>query len=307
MHPWREHALENAAGSLVVFERPGPTPTAPTVLLLHGFTGCHLGWRRVSEYLPEARVLAPDLPGHGASRFADEERACRMDEATRRLAMALDRLDVHRCALAGYSMGGRLALYFALTQPWRFDALLLESASPGLASEKERAERRRADEALAGAIERDGVAAFLARWQQTPVLASQRELPVPLQLEADAERQGNRAAGLAASLRGMGTGAQPWLGDRLHALNLPVTCVAGSLDAKFTAIATHMAERIPGARLEIIRAGHNVHLEHPKLIASLIFSNAESQRRRVGRAMDSHTEDGRHVSALQPTRTERHA
>ncbi|MFM8412469.1 MAG: hypothetical protein ACKOCT_19585, partial [Alphaproteobacteria bacterium] len=123
--------------------------------------------------------------------------------------------------------------------------------------------------------------AFLARWRETPVLASQRLLPAALREESEAERRHNRASGLAASLRGMGTGAQPWLGERLRGLDVPVTCVAGSADPKFATIAGDMAGRIPGARLEILPAGHNVHLEHPEIIAGLLGRAAE-RRTAVG-------------------------
>lgn len=279
MTPWIEHAIDLAAGTLVVGERPGPDRHAPVVLLLHGFTGSGLGWRRVAEHLPEARVLAPDLPGHGRSRFADEEQACRMETASRLLARALDEVGAPRCTVGGYSMGGRLALHFALSEPGRVDHLVLESASPGLPTEAEREARRRHDEDLAISIERDGVEAFLARWQTTPVLASQLHLPEHLRREADAERRDNRAAGLSASLRAMGTGVQPWLGDRLHELDVPVTLVAGQDDAKFLAIASEMAARISGARLAPLPAGHNVHLEHPRWFARLLDPEALQQGR----------------------------
>ncbi len=279
---WIEHEVADDGGTLVVHERPGAAPGAPVIVLLHGFTGCHLGWTRVAGHLPRFRILAPDLPGHGRSRFVDEGDACRMESATRRLGRALDRLGVSSFTLAGYSMGGRLALHFALAEVWRIEALVLESASPGLEADDERAARRAADDALAASIERDGVEAFLARWQETPVLASQRELRASLRREAAEERRGNRVAGLAASLRGMGTGAQLWLGDRLADLQVPVTCVAGSGDAKFAAIASNMTGRIPGASLEILPAGHNVHLEHPEAFARLLGLATDRARRKPG-------------------------
>ena len=66
------------------------------------------------------------------------------------------------------------------------------------------------------------------------------------------------------SLRGMGTGAQPWLGDRLGRLTLPALCIAGADDDKFRALAEVLAAGLPNARCEVMPgAGHSVHLDTP--------------------------------------------
>src|SRR6266540_22355 len=71
-------------------------------------------------------------------------------------------------AYLGYSLGGRLCLRLALDRPELVRALVLVGASPGIQDPAARAERRAADEALAAAVERDGVAAFLDRWPAGP-------------------------------------------------------------------------------------------------------------------------------------------
>jgi len=244
-----------------------------SVVLLHGFTQTGASWAPLLPHLATTSLIAPDLPGHGSAGQVRTDLAATADQLVDEFANPI---------LVGYSMGGRLALHLALAEARRIEALVLESASPGLEADDERAARRAADDALAASIERDGVEAFLARWQETPVLASQRELRASLRREAAEERRGNRVAGLAASLRGMGTGAQLWLGDRLADLQVPVTCVAGSGDAKFAAIASNMTGRIPGASLEILPAGHNVHLEHPEAFARLLGLATDRARRKPG-------------------------
>ncbi len=67
----------------------------------------------------------------------------------------LDDLGVERPVIAGYSMGGRLALYLALRHPDRCAGLFLESASPGLEDAGERAARRAADGEMATRLEDD--------------------------------------------------------------------------------------------------------------------------------------------------------
>ena len=135
----------------------------------------------------------------------------------------------------------------------------------------EREQRRISDEALAASIERDGVQAFIERWEMLPLFTSQRSLPFECREALRRQRLQNRAAGLAHSLRGVGTGVQPSLYPRLPTLHLPVLLIAGELDTKFTAIARWMAQVLPQAQLHIITgAGHTVHLERPEEFVSLV-------------------------------------
>jgi 2-succinyl-6-hydroxy-2,4-cyclohexadiene-1-carboxylate synthase len=134
----------------------------------------------------------------------------------------------------------------------------------------EREQRRSSDEALAASIERDGVPAFIERWEKLPLFASQNTLPAEARKALRRQRLNNRASGLAQSLRGVGVGVQPSLHARLPTLHIPVLLIAGELDTKFTAIARSMAQALPQSQLCIVPgAGHAVHLEQPEEFASL--------------------------------------
>jgi 2-succinyl-6-hydroxy-2,4-cyclohexadiene-1-carboxylate synthase len=177
--------------------------------------------------------------------------------------------------LLGYSMGGRIALYSALAGYFR--ALILESASPGLATETEREQRRLSDSALAERIRRDGVTSFVDYWENLPLFASQRNLPGEIRAALRANRLDNHPAGLANSLAGVGTGAQPALHERLSELNIPVLLIAGALDTKFTSIARQMALQLPQPHLHIVpQAGHTVHLEQPAIFTQLVQNFCET-------------------------------
>ncbi len=135
----------------------------------------------------------------------------------------------------------------------------------------EREQRRISDEALAASIERDGVQAFIERWEKLPLFASQKTLPLESRETLRRQRLQNRATGLAQSLRGVGLGVQPSLYARLPTLHIPVLLIAGELDTKFTAIARHMAQALPQSQLRIIPgAGHTIHLERPEEFVSLV-------------------------------------
>lgn len=235
------------------------------LLLLHGFTGSTATWRALAERLaPGVRSIAVDLIGHGQSDAPEHPARYTMAHCVADLLALLDRLGLDQAAVLGYSMGGRVALQLAAAAPERVDALLLESASPGLASPAERAARAAADDALADTIEHDGLEAFVAYWQQLPLWASQAALPAPVRAQLRAQRLHNHPRGLANSLRGMGAGRQTSLWQQLSMLEMPALLLAGALDTKYAAIARQMADAMPRANLVIVpAAGHAIHLEQP--------------------------------------------
>ena len=171
----------------------------------------------------------------------------------------------------GYSLGGRVALSAAVALPERTTALVLESASPGIASEEERQQRIREDEALACWIEDVGVQRFVEYWESLPLWHSQKRLPAVMRDGLRSQRLRNNPCGLANSLRGVGTGAQPPLHDRLGEITVQVLLVAGEEDQKFTGIAREMRQAIPTSRLETVaEAGHAVHLEQPEIFEGAV-------------------------------------
>lgn len=251
-------------GDLVVADVRGEAHQ-DAVLLLHGFTADRAAWDGVARSLAVThRVVVPDLPGHGETRVRDEAGRHGMSHTCRLLEGVTAALAIERCCLVGYSMGGRLALHAALEMPELVERLVLESASPGLATDEERGARRAADEELARFVESHSIEAFVDRWEALPLFATQQALLPEVRRQIRRRRLACDRSGLAASLRQMGTGAQAWLGDRLAKVAAPVLLIAGERDAKFAAIARDMLRSFPDGRLCVIPgAGHDVHTEAP--------------------------------------------
>jgi 2-succinyl-6-hydroxy-2,4-cyclohexadiene-1-carboxylate synthase len=234
-------------------------------LLLHGFTHTGASWARVREALPQRyRAIAPDLRGHGSA------------SATQPVTLSAVLEDLAAVApprpftLAGYSMGGRIALHLALKPGVgeRVQRLVLIGASPGIADGAERRARFEADERVAAELERLDIESLARHWARTPVLAG---LSDDVAAEVHRDRLRNTPEGLAAALRGIGTGALPSLWTRLGEIEVPVTLVVGERDAKFTTISAQMAAALPDARVEVVPGvGHAVHLEAPERVAALL-------------------------------------
>jgi len=246
--------------------------TGRPLLLLHGFTGSAATWAGLAARLaPHHRLVAVDLIGHGRTAAPDDPARYHMERCVADLLALLDALSIARADVLGYSMGGRVALQLAAAAPDRVGALVVESGSPGLSDPAERQARAAADDALAEAIERDGLAAFVDRWERLPLFASQLALPAELRERQRAQRMRSSPCGLANSLRGMGTGRQSSLWDRLSELSMPALLIAGALDQKYCAIARQMAAAMPSARLAIVPgAGHAIHFERPAEFAELV-------------------------------------
>jgi 2-succinyl-6-hydroxy-2,4-cyclohexadiene-1-carboxylate synthase len=235
------------------------------LVLLHGFNGSQASWSAIrASFRSERRVIAIDLPGHGATTIHDAGFDYSLARTSDLVAETLAALRVASADVLGYSMGGRVALQLALAHGDRVARLVLESASAGLATARARARRRAADARLAAAIERDGVPAFVRRWEALPLFRTVAALPAPVQAALRRQRLACDPHGLAASLRGLGLGAQPWLGDRLEALTMPVLLATGELDRKFTRTAARLLPRCAHGSHEVIAgAGHLPHLEQP--------------------------------------------
>ena len=255
----------------------------PAVLLLHGFTGRGRNWDGVSgsrfqvsssEFqVSSFEFLAVDLIGHGATDAPTDPARYQMEFAAADLASLILDLTTPPIHLVGYSMGARLALYLAWRYPHLCRTLVLESGSPGLATAAERQTRRISDEQLAGRLERDGIEPFVNDWERLPLFASQSRLPQTIRQQLRQQRLHNNPLGLANSLRGMGTGAQPSLWEQLPHIQLPVLLMAGEQDSKFVTIAQQMASQLPRATLALVPdAGHTIHLERPRIFTEQITS-----------------------------------
>ncbi|GHF49479.1 acetoin dehydrogenase dihydrolipoyllysine-residue acetyltransferase subunit [Seohaeicola zhoushanensis] len=94
----------------------GLAGSGPAIVLLHGFSGDLNNWMFTIEDLKGvARVIAPDLPGHGASEKAvgDGTLATMAGD----VAAVLDDLGVADAVVAGHSLGGAIAMQLALDRP----------------------------------------------------------------------------------------------------------------------------------------------------------------------------------------------
>lgn len=225
--------------------------SGPALVLLHGFTGSSATW--AGMFTDAYTTWAVDLPGHGGSPMQPRSLWETADDVLQTVAAP-------KFALLGYSLGARVALHVALRAPDRVRALVLEGVNPGLRSRAERQTRADGDEELARVLEKDGIAAFVDRWERLPLWASQAQVPAERRQALRSQRLACDPAGLAGSLRRAGLATQDDLRPRLHAIRCPSLLVTGALDHKYTQLAAASAL---GVTAVIPGAGHAAHFERP--------------------------------------------
>ncbi|WP_414574640.1 2-succinyl-6-hydroxy-2,4-cyclohexadiene-1-carboxylate synthase [Anabaena sp. CCY 9402-a] len=236
------------------------------ILFLHGFMG------NIHEFDATIKLLADnfsylilDLPGHGNTQVSGVDNYYTMPKTAEAIIRLLDKLNIPKCFLVGYSMGGRLALYLTLNFPERFYKVILESTSPGLATEAEQIERIQRDaqiaRKLARSVSKIDFAAFLFSWYNQPIFGSMKNhLSFNRMLES---RLQNNPQELTKSLQFMGTGSQPSLWNKLQNNQIPLLLMVGENDAKFIDINKEMAQICRASQLKIINnSAHNIHFEN---------------------------------------------
>ena len=244
----------------------------PPLLLLHGFMGHGATWEPIARALSNTYyVVAPDLPFHGQSLFPEDDVTPEITFET--VARGLQQWIVEQfttpLAVVGYSMGGRLALYLAAHESDLFSRLVLESASPGILTEKERRKRRESDKELAEQLFTSDFEAFLHSWYQAPMwghIQAHPKYPELLRM-----RQENNPHQLALALRVLGTGNQPPVWKHLPEIRQPVLLLAGEYDARYIHIMDTMRRQLPFAEFQAVAdCGHNIHFERPELFIKLV-------------------------------------
>ncbi len=241
------------------------------LLLIHGW-GMHGGmWGGVAEKLAEHfRVLAVDLPGHGRSSGIEERGS--MSEAADPFAHpALDSIVDQLSAqfdeplsVCGWSLGGQIALRWAMRHPQQVERLALVASTPyfvrrpgwecGMAAET-LAE-------FAAALQQD-YALTLRRFLALQVRGSERERELLTALRSALSSRGE--PDLGALQAGLEILRDCDLRDALPGIKQPALVVCGERDTLTPPQASHyLAAQLPDARLAKIKgAAHAPFLSHP--------------------------------------------
>jgi pimeloyl-ACP methyl ester carboxylesterase len=242
--------------------------TRPLVLV-HGLTGVRDDFR---EHLPalaaRGRTIAYDHRGYGESTKTGDAATYTFAQLVADLAALLDALDVSRCDLLGHSMGGMIALRFALAHPERVASLVLMDTAQRAPDHLPRAPL-----AAGGAIARSDGMATLAALLRARAADDDTRPDAERRLERELgdaywERRRRRLTAMdpeAFATLALELVDQVPLTGRLGAITCPTLVMVGAQDTGFLEPAAEMAREIPDARRVIIPdAAHSPQLENPR-------------------------------------------
>ena len=243
------------------------TQTGRKVICLHGFLGTGADFEILADhYVDHPILIAPNFPDF----------TCAPSKQPWNWKDCLDTLDAFiqeeanddDVILLGYSMGGRIALQYALEYPQRLSKLVLVGATPGLPDPMERQERATADTALANALIQQSLQSFLDNWNKQDLIQSQQCIPEPYRSTMQEQRLAHNKSALAESLIGLGTGTMASGWDHLTDLLIPTLITTGEQDTKFERIAKGMIELLPKSEHQsIAQAGHAACFEQPRIFS----------------------------------------
>lgn len=98
-----------------------------TIVFIHGLSDSLLYWEFLASNLKhDYQVLRVDLQGHGESELENEE--ITIETYVRDLNNLLEKLDISKVSLIGFSLGSAVALSFAAKYPSKVDSIVLMSA-----------------------------------------------------------------------------------------------------------------------------------------------------------------------------------
>lgn len=218
----------------------GKMSTSPAILALHGNLGTTADW---------------DLPGCPDTHAIDLWDHVDLDfhEFAAALAGPLS-AGLDKPILAGYSLGGRLALHALASFPERWVAAVIVSAHPGFCCVEDRIARRTSDAIWADRARSMVWDAFLDQWNAQPLFGE-----VPPALRARQVDLEPRREAIGKAFETWSLGRQEDLRSRLGRFTGPVLWITGENDARFTHLGEEMAAVFPDFRhLVVPGAGHRV-------------------------------------------------
>ncbi len=266
--------MAEVAEPLLYYEECGSGE--PVVLIHGGQLDCRMWDDQFRKFAQRYRVIRYDVRGYGKSEMPSRPYADEKD-----LLGLLDFLHIDRAHLVGLSLGGRIAIDFAVRYPQRVKSLVL--AGPGLSGYQWAADEAQRGEHIDKAARDESAEAAAALWLKDPYMAPAMENP---QLVPRLRRLAMENARCWLINPMLGRALVPPAIKRLGEIRAPTLIIVGDRDVPdIQAIVKLLEKGIRGARKVVIAgSGHMVNMEKPRAFnrAVLEFLQANETTPRKG-------------------------
>jgi 2-succinyl-6-hydroxy-2,4-cyclohexadiene-1-carboxylate synthase len=246
----------------------------PVVVFLHGMTGSTQDWINQAAVLsPNYQVVALDMRGHGKSDAPKTEAEYSITIFSQDVLALLELLGIKKCCLGGHSIGGIIALQFALSHSDRLAGLVLVDTSSGQFDEDPKSCRltqklfeMASSQGLDAAFEHD---------------AHYNPMKIEIFKKHPNLRELSRKKMLTTSVPGYIYGTRAiakWqsITPRLSEIRVPTLIYWGDEDAPSAEAAITLEKGIAGSELVTVRGvGHNPHEEAPEVFNQALFKFLE--------------------------------
>ncbi|HKD46833.1 MAG TPA: 3-oxoadipate enol-lactonase [Rhizomicrobium sp.] len=231
----------------------------PPLLLLNS-VGCDVTlWNGVVTHLPGFRLVRMDMRGHGQSSSPPGDYT--LEQLASDVCAVLDAARIDKAAICGLSLGGMVAMTMALNAPGRVSSIILACTSAQMDPESWDARIQIVCSQGLPAIADTVMARFFSnsfRHNHGPDVDAIRKRFLQL------DPMGY--AGCCAAIRDMA------LIEKISAIDKPTLVIVGKEDAAtpFEGHGSEIQERIAGATVKVLSAGHIVPIEAPEVLAAAI-------------------------------------
>jgi pimeloyl-ACP methyl ester carboxylesterase len=224
----------------------------PPLVLAHGYGATLDMWSaQIEPFSRNYKVVVYDTRGHGRTEAPRDWSSYTADDYIEDQCQLMDHLGIDSAYIGGLSMGGMIALQFALTYPQRTKALLLCDTAASNRRLGGNQPEGRLGRAIRDFIVRDVFPLTFAAARYLPLgaLPQIRGAPEGVKSYVRDMRQ-HTALGLRGAWHALMT--RPDVEDRLGEISVPTLIIVGERDALLAASRV-MQERIPGCRFVLIR------------------------------------------------------
>lgn len=248
-------AVRRATAGDVTLEWEERGASERPLLLLHGFTGSRDDFADVAGDLEDlGRLVIPDQRGHGGS--SNPGRGYSFEQLVADLLALFDAAAIARADLLGHSLGGMVALRFALAHPARVASLVLMDTGARAAPPIDPAMDR-----TMAIVRAKGMERIADKLGTLPLVGEDLDIA---RIEGEERHRARGRAKLAAldpeafvTLAPLLSDHEP-VADRLGEIRCPVTVIVGEHDRAFVPLSHELARGIAGATLVTIPgAGHS--------------------------------------------------
>ena len=248
----------------VPFRLDGPADGPPLLLSNSLGTATEMWDPQIPALAEHFRVIRYDTRGHGSAPVPDGPYA--IDDVGADAVALLDRLGIERAHVAGVSLGGMTGMWLGVNAPERVGRLVLICTSAMLAEEHDWPARART-------VREQGTSAIaeatVTRWFTEGFIAKEPDTVAKLRRALE-DTPPEGYAGCCEAIAGMDQV------DAIGAIDTPTLVIAGRADpATPPAHGELIAERIPGARFELLEAAHLANVERADEVTRLILSHLE--------------------------------